>query len=739
MPETHLLQLSDLRPGVQFRQYRLLEQIGAGGQGLVWSAHDQGKDRIVAIKFNEIPNSDQKKAEDQIFERQVSHLVTLRHPNILPMFDYGLIDQIRYMVSLYIPGESLEERLNGQALGAAETLRYATEIAAALDYLHAQQVVHRDLKPANILMDFSDNLYVADFGLARILSFSTQAMHTGRGTPPYASPEQHTMTEITLQSDLYSFGVMLYEMFTRQLPWKGEKILGIQQLNSNAEIPDPALVDPSLPADLVIALRRLTAANPAARPSSAGDAMRSIYASFQMTPIRSSAQDVEDETSRQARNADWIMRNSLARWKPADGTVVLSLTKFAYAELREKQAATQNASADVRQFVLQNALAFGYDDDFWWTKLTDPKERLAVTGRLIAAQDNPVISARAVRHLVNDAEIRRLNFRLPEGITRQLLELAARSADPSLRQQVLQFLSAFVPQASAWRAKAFTGEQDQLLARLALADDDLGDEAARLIGRLRSTEALEIILRTASPERGADVLLNIQKAAGGLPRSIPILVRLRTFAAWVTDRLGSELPGLPLAGLLILAGAVVSAGLQVYLTYRLPNFMDLERITVSVERGIFQGVGLGVGVLLAKSIVESFPEAKAPVRLAIASLASAAILSVSFFVYDTLFLQTIPQGPLLVVASLLLACGFAVAGLIRRRLGKIVISYLVVFAALAASWFIHTSLAATSALLSPLLFYDYTWSSAQVLQTIAMVALPVSVLAHLVSLAPQKN
>jgi serine/threonine-protein kinase len=129
-------------------------------------------------------------------------------------------------------------------------------------------------------MDLSRNAYVADFGLALFISPTTEILHTGRGTPPYAPPEQHTKSRMTPQSDIFSFGVTLYELFTGQLPWKGEKVLGMQQLSSGDEIPDPREINPALPPILVKVLRAMTSADPAARPPTAGEAMRFILSRF---------------------------------------------------------------------------------------------------------------------------------------------------------------------------------------------------------------------------------------------------------------------------------------------------------------------------------------------------------------------------------------------------------------------------------------------------------------------------
>src|SRR5512147_250767 len=140
--------ISELCPDLQFHQYRLLEQIGTGGQGVVWSAEDSRRNDVVAIKFNEILNSEEQQVDDEMFERQLGKLLKVQHEYILPMYDCGLENQVRYLVSPYIPGGSLFERIKRAPLPLEDALRFSAEIASALDYLHGQGIIHRDIKSA---------------------------------------------------------------------------------------------------------------------------------------------------------------------------------------------------------------------------------------------------------------------------------------------------------------------------------------------------------------------------------------------------------------------------------------------------------------------------------------------------------------------------------------------------------------------------------------------------------------
>jgi serine/threonine protein kinase len=738
MPDPLSVRLSELHPGYQFLQYQLLEQIGYGGQGFVWSALDSAQNRIVAIKFNEVDDPEQRQESETQYKRQAGQLLRLTHPNILPLYDFGSILPVRYLVTPYVTGGSLQDRLVSGPLSKEEILSFSIRIASALDYLHAQGIIHRDLKPSNILMDFGDRLYVADFGLARMVAETTQALHTGHGTPPYAPPEQHTMRELTYKSDIFGFGVMLFQMLTRQLPWNGEKSLGLQQLYSKEEIPDPCEIIPDLPPRIHQTLRVMTSANPDSRPATAMDAVRMLHGAF---GVPMPAEPVE--TSRPAESnldAGAMLKKSMSGWDSDGATIRLSLTKFAVLDLEQKHAGDESdADIGVPVFMLQNALTYGYNDDYWWTKVTNPKERLVLTSQLLG-KENAVINERIVRHLVKDEQIRALKARLPEKLILTLLETAYRTSDLELKAMIFDTLKDLSPAARQWRESALGKTPDMALAALALEPPPVGDKAADLIGHLRSQQAVESIVNGPRGERRSTALLAVQQSAGNLPISVPRRVRLEVTGEWIARKfIDQPLVLLMVYGWIVL-GAALSIGLQVYLTLRLMKIMDFDRLLISLERGILLGVLFGLGILIVRIIVERFPGSNAIIRVGIAALLGGLLLNVAKFIFDVLILKTVPQGILLISAgSLLIALGYALSGLVRLRLVKALITMAAVFTALAGTWWGHLMLSRTGITMTPLFVYDYLWTSSQVLITMLIVALPMSIISNLGDLSPKKD
>ncbi len=714
---------------MHFLRYDLLEQIGAGGQGVVWSALEKENKRIVAIKFIDTSGRQAQAVSDKVFEQQGQLFSRLEHPNVLPLYDYGSLPDFRYLVSLYIPGGTLQEKLAGGMLPTRTALEFAAHVASALDYLHSHEIIHRDLKPGNVLMDFMPNIYVFDFGLARVLSDSTMAMHTGHGTLPYSPPEQSSHAEITVQSDIYSFGVMLYQFFTGHIPWDGETALGIQQLHSNEELPDPREYNPELPPGLAGCLRRITAAVPAARPGSASEAMQMLYDSFNVAPIPVDI-TLKNDTSPIGLGTNEIVRAAMAGWEVSSPDVSLTLTKFALVDQGQKSTGSLEEPGNLDSFMLHCALAYGYDVDSWWKKVENPQQRLEIAATFIR-RDNLQTASRVLGYLMHDRGMNNSKAVLPETLLVSMLDIAGSKVSLDLKQNIFNFLEQMISPLDEWQS-AFPGTKAvQALAALASQGGAAGDRAARLIGLLHSENGVKLLLIMANDDRRNQALLRVLEAAGSLPSAVPRgmtwSLSIERLAAWTVSNLASLLGIYGLAAL----GVFLGFGTQVYLTYRLPNFMDMTRISIAVERGLFMGFIFGFGIFITRLLSEIIPAPKPLLRMVTGTLVGGTLLTAGLWVYDILFLNTLPEGIMFAAGCFFISGGYALSQWMRPVSLKIIIPSLVIFLALSGTWFGHLATATFPTRMTPMFFYDYAWSGAQILGTMLAVTLPMAVFGSL--------
>ncbi len=730
------LTLSDLRPGFQFHQYQLLEQIGIGGQGVVWSAEDRQRDDIVAIKFNEIMGSEQQKVDDELFERELGKLLKVQHANILPIYECSLEGQVRYLVSPFIAGGSILEKIKRGPLALEEALRFSTEIASALDFLHQQGIIHRDLKSSNVLLNLKNHTYLADFGLARSVSDTTMALHTGRGTPVFAPPEQHKLLAITAKSDIYSFGILLFEIFTGQLPWGGETILGIQQLYSNIELPDPCTLDHTLPPLMKDVLRRVTSADPALRPASAAEVMKMIYYIFEIKDFPLSGELNTDRAVISSQDAEVMLDQSLSRWAMADDNTDLGLTKFALIHLDQKKRNENKIQDRASRFMLFHALMYGNQVEYWWPKVVDPAERLLISSALLSRQ-NGVIAGRVLDWLVKHQNLGRLPEDLSAKVAASLLEMAVKSTDPALSLILLSGLQALIPPGSAWGDSILSSELNTLLGNLALEDSDVGDQAARLAGHLYSQPAVNFILTNADKDRLIPALLEIQHSAGRLPVFVPRNIRLQVSMEWFIHRLTIQPARLFGAYMLALVGTTIGIGAQNYLTTRTLNLLDTLLISTSLYRGLITGAVFSLGILLTRVIVERFGGASALLRIILATVAGATGLNIAMLIFHILFIKTAPSGFLITLGCTVIAFAYAIGGLVRFRWVSMLISISAIVLAISGTWWVHTILAAASnvsTLWTPLFNYEYSWPMSRIFFTSIFVALWIGIFGNLTRL-----
>ena len=730
MTAAHPDSLGLLSPDGTFRQYQLLEQIGAGGQAVVWSALDKNRNRVLAIKFNKILDSDPDKAEEIGIEYKLDKLVNLQHAHILPLYEYGSEEKVRFLVSPYIPGGTLTTRVKS-ALSFEQALRYGVEIASALDYLHNQGVIHRDLKSSNILLDLRDHTYLADFGLARIISDSTLAFHTGHGTPPYASPEQVSSKEITSKSDIFSFGILLFEMFTGQLPWNGKRQLGIEQLHSAQELPDPREYVTGLPPRVTDVLRRVTSVNPELRPRSATEVMKMLYYVFNIQDETVQAEIEHDEPAARNKDAEELLKHALTQWESTNGKFNLGLTKFALIDSERMKIDTDNFN----RFMLSQALTYGYNDDQWWSTVRNPRERLTVSSALLG-KDNDAITGRVLEHLTGDLDILSSTSGLPKSLGATLLRIGTQTNDPILRQKILAGLRILLRPGNAWKDPPVDPNQIKRLGELALADSEFGDTAAELIGHLRSASAVQVVLKHAHEGRKIDALLLIQRIAGSLPSLVPSQVRFRLSMERNLQVLTQRPINLIGAYLMTFLGAALGISLQVYLTSNFPEFMDTVRITTSLVRGLIIGSIFGLGIFLTRVITERVLTASnSTFSVFLGTIVGGIGMNIALFIFHVLYLDTFPQGFLITLVCMMIALTFALSGLIRLPLIKMFLSSISILVAIMGTWFIHINLAASPVELTPIFKYDYNWPLTQVLFTAVGVAFLIGIFGNLFNLS----
>src|SRR5919199_907885 len=241
-------------------RYRLDEKIGSGGMSSVYRAFDPTLERWVAIK---LMHSDISHDPDQLerFRREARAVAQLNHPHVVTVIDAGEDDGAPYIVFEYVEGETLKERIRRLGrLPVSEAVAYAIEIGRALESAHANRLVHRDVKPQNVLIDPDGRAKVTDFGIAR--SLEAQGLTaTGRvlGTTDYVSPEQALGHEVTGQSDIYSLGIVLYEMLTGEVPYQADTQVAVAMKHVRDPLPDVQRRRPEVSAALAAVVERATA------------------------------------------------------------------------------------------------------------------------------------------------------------------------------------------------------------------------------------------------------------------------------------------------------------------------------------------------------------------------------------------------------------------------------------------------------------------------------------------------
>jgi eukaryotic-like serine/threonine-protein kinase len=282
-------------------KYELQEKLGHGGIAEVWKAFDSQLQRFVAIKLLR-PNLRDNPNFINRFKREAQLIASLHHPNIVNIHDFQVYtpgeseadtSSVAYMVMDYVEGQTLADYIHntsskGQIPSPGEIINLFTSISLAIDYAHQKGMIHRDIKPANILLDARNTTrnpmgepILTDFGVAKLLSTSSNTMSGAQlGTPLYISPEQARGYPGNERSDLYSLGVILYEMLTGVTPFRGDTALDVISQHINATPTAPTLINPTIPPTLALVVMRSIAKDPSARFASASSMTAAVAAAL---------------------------------------------------------------------------------------------------------------------------------------------------------------------------------------------------------------------------------------------------------------------------------------------------------------------------------------------------------------------------------------------------------------------------------------------------------------------------
>ncbi len=264
------------------RKYKVLGFIGKGGFSQVFLIEDKILKRKCALKIlsSELTGFSSEAVER--FLREARLYAELEHPNIVPIYEVGFEGDRAYIIMKYIEGKNLRNIISeGGPLPLEAVLRVSRDILSALAYMHSKGIVHRDIKPSNIIIEESTGKAIlADFGLAKRMDAVTKLTRSGEllGTPHYLSPEQARGEKITPASDVYSFGITLFEMVTGKLPFEGESPLQILWKHVREPLPEPQKFNPSLPSELTRIILKATEKKPTNRYSNASEMLRDIEA-----------------------------------------------------------------------------------------------------------------------------------------------------------------------------------------------------------------------------------------------------------------------------------------------------------------------------------------------------------------------------------------------------------------------------------------------------------------------------
>jgi serine/threonine-protein kinase len=273
--ETNIAISNELEIKPTIGRYEILGELGQGAMGIVYKARDPKINRLLAIKtirFSDEFEDDRVTEVKDRFFREAEIAGKLSHPNIVSIYDVGEDYDLTYLAMEYLEGESLLKYCQkGALLPLRIVLSIMVKTAAALEHAHRQGVIHRDIKPANIMFLKNGKVKVTDFGIAKAVSTSQTKSGIVLGTPSYMSPEQINGKEIDGRSDIFSLGVVFFELLTGQVPFKGKSITNLFYEITQGRHPSPKELNPKIPRPCIQIIDKALSKNPEKRFQKAGE------------------------------------------------------------------------------------------------------------------------------------------------------------------------------------------------------------------------------------------------------------------------------------------------------------------------------------------------------------------------------------------------------------------------------------------------------------------------------------
>ncbi len=271
--------------GQTLGQYRIVEPLGRGGMATVFKAFQPSLERYVAVKVLP-PYYVHEEGFAERFVREARAVARLEHPHILPVYDFGQEGELTYIAMKYVAAGTLKDLISGSPMSIERTVEIVAQIGQALDYAHGQGIIHRDVKPSNVLMDHGEWALLMDFGLAKIVEGSVQltASGVGVGTPAYMAPEQGQGHRVDHHADIYSLGIVLYEMLTGRVPFDAETPMAVVIKHITEPLPLPHIVNPLIPEVVELVILKALAKNPADRYASCGQMTEALRRALQEAP-----------------------------------------------------------------------------------------------------------------------------------------------------------------------------------------------------------------------------------------------------------------------------------------------------------------------------------------------------------------------------------------------------------------------------------------------------------------------